>query len=84
MIYTRWGSAVRIIRNCGQHKPKGFFQHVRLVLVAYLDNPSTTRYYFAETLKADDGIYEVFTQLSAAPAGNLGPETLAAALREAE
>ena len=59
MIYTRFGSAVRILRNCGQHKPKGFITPVRLVLVAYNDNPRRTRYYFAETLKADAGSHKI-------------------------
>lgn len=88
MIYSRWGCHVRITGYCGKHQPKGYSGPIVLVQAERRDpekpdEPSETTFYFAQSLRADDGWKEIDAAVDAAPEIKLNPEELKAALKQA-
>lgn len=82
MLYTRFGTQLTIIANCGENKmgegEDAFF--LTVVRVKYND---VERYRFAETLRADGGLPEIFDAVGQAPVVNLDAGDFAAAVKEA-
>jgi pentose-5-phosphate-3-epimerase len=82
MIYTRWGSEVRITGYCGKHEVDGYCDRLMLVR-AVRQADQLERYYLAVTLKADGGINEVEAAIDAAPAVTLHGSELYDAIQQA-
>jgi hypothetical protein len=81
MIFTRWGTPIRIIGDCGIQRPKGFVAPVTLCQVQLKDLEQD--YQFAEFLRATNGINEIAEAVALAPLKELSPEELAIALHKA-
>jgi hypothetical protein len=82
MIYSRWGSGIRITGYCGKHETKSY-AHPLILVRTIRDDDQVTRYYFAWTLKADGGIKEVEAAIDAAPEVTLDKVALAKAIEQA-
>jgi hypothetical protein len=82
MIYSKWGSGIRITGYCGKHTIKGFAHPLMLVkAVGVADGQE--RFYLAAHLKADNGIHEVHEAIDEAPEVVLGKAELKAAIEQA-
>jgi hypothetical protein len=82
MIYSRWGSGIRVTGYCGKHQIEGYGTPLMLVrAVGVADGQE--RFYLAWTLRADGGIKEVEAAIDAAPEVILDEATLAKAIEQA-
>lgn len=88
MIYSRFGSLVHITHRCGLHQPEPGRNLLQLVTCIVDHQESLTpktveRFFYAETLRADEGWMEITTAINAAPELNLDPASLRAAKKQA-
>jgi hypothetical protein len=82
MIYSRWGSGIRITGYCGKHQVEGYGTPLMLVRADGVAD-GQERFYLAWALKADGGINEVSEAIDAAPEITLDKATLAKAIEQA-
>ena len=75
MIYTRFGSEIKIIADHGAHKTKGFKYRIRLVTIAYASD-GLEHFEFLFTLRATGGADEIWAAVTAAPKVNLDAAAL--------
>jgi hypothetical protein len=82
MIYTRWGSKIKICINCGQHQPQEFRAPITLLRVKHIETQEFD-YQFAEFLRADKGYNEILQAIEVAETEILTGRDLKKALRKA-
>lgn len=88
MIYHRFGSQVEIVGNAGLRysgrKAQGEPIMLTLVRVKYENGSREHSYQWAETLKADNGFWELDAAIKSAPVLDLTTAELTSAKKEAE
>ena len=82
VIYSHYGNVIEVTGYCGRHKVKGFPAPIVLVK-ARRQEDRAERYYFAHSLRADDGINVVHAAIDDAPEITLGKADLAKAIEQA-
>jgi hypothetical protein len=82
MIYSRWGSGIRITGYCGKQAVEGYGTPLMLVRAVRVGDRQE-RFYLAWTLKADGGIKEIEDAIDAAPEVTLDEAALAKAIEQA-
>jgi len=82
MIYTRWGSEVRLTAYNGKHQEPGFRYPMMLVTVQHVDDGRESHQY-VHTLRADGGLEEIEGIVEALPEVTLKGAALNKALKEA-
>lgn len=82
MLYTNWGTQVKIIANCGEQKPK--YLREPSVLVKTERPDGATKYQFDFTLRADNGYAEIEQAIANAPRVELTAQERQVAFRQAE
>lgn len=86
-IYTRWGSEVEVLQNCGECQPEGFRASVTLLKVKFMQNMGTSLdnegYYFMEFLKGTEGWIEIQRAVESAPNVTLSSDEYTQAFKEA-
>ncbi len=89
MIYTKMRGKVRVVENCGLHKPNGLRYPVRLLKLEWLSDDDKSeptgefRYYFMDYLRADGAWEEIVEAVDAAPVVELKGKELQKAIKEA-
>ena len=83
MVFTRLGSEVEIIRNCGEHKLPQFQAPVTLLLIRFSKDDISPSYRFLHTLKADEGLTEIAQAAKEAAPVGLDEHELVDAIKEA-
>lgn len=82
-IYTRFGSPVEVIADCGECQPEGYRATLTLLKVRYTESKEEG-YYFMEFLKASDAWSEIQRAIWAAPDVTLTSEEFNKAIEEAK
>lgn len=82
MIYNRWGDALKLLHQAQQFQPVGFVTPVTPVWT-FCEATDQQRWYFAESLRADDGLLEITEALKEVPAIRLLQSDLRRAVKEA-
>lgn len=83
MIYTRFGSEIELLANCGLHKMQYFTAPAPLLKIRF-KNDGTEGYRFDFTLKADGGWDEIDKAVVALPKLKLSRGEKKAALESAD
>lgn len=85
MLYTRFGTEVKVVGNCGEHKPHGFNYPITLLKIRFDFGADGQKdgYQFAEALKADEGWQAIDAALKAAPQLILHGDELDRAIQDA-
>lgn len=81
MIYTRFGTEVKVIANHGTYQLKAFKHPIEIVSVR--DNDSNIFYQFSHTLKADGGWVEILIASEIVPRDLLKLKDLRKAIEQA-
>lgn len=82
MIYNRWGDSLKLLHQVQQFKPIGFVTPVTPVWT-FCETTDQQRWYFAETLRADNGLLEITEALKELPAIEVSQSDLRRIIKEA-
>ena len=85
MIYTRFGTQVKIVAHCGEHEFQSLDGEIYTLTLLRIDNVTggNISHRFAETLRADGGLNAILEEANAAPTIQLTEGELKIALRQA-
>lgn len=82
MIYNRWGDPLKLLHKCQEVQPKGFVTPVTPVYT-FCQATDNMQWYFAESLRADNGLEEIQNTLKEVPAIELPLNDLRRVTKEA-
>lgn len=82
MIYNQWGDPLKLLHKCQKVQPKNFMTPITPVYT-FCQSTNSMRWYFAEFLKADNGLAEIWDTLKEVPAIELYQKDLRRIIKEA-